>query len=135
MFFNLKDKSLGYFLAVGASLLAAILSVVYVVAYQGSDYLDVAVMGVALIGLVFAAVLSVFNVTAKYVPVVAWVAEFVAFVFFVKATYLYFSEVFYGGVSAEAFAAISPVFALCFLGLLLSAVVGNVALYLKQTKA
>lgn len=125
----------GFYVACGAALLLVATLISYGVfggAYE--NYFSAAVIAVAVVGIVAFVAMSVFSKTEKYAPVALWVFIFVSLLLFINAAYMYFSEVFYSGVSAETFGLIDPSFLASVILFVLAVVAANVACWMKQAK-
>lgn len=70
------------------------------------------------------------NKTQKYASFVLWVFSFISFLLFVNCIYMYFSGVFFNGISLEAFALIDKNILLSVIFYLLCLVLSNVSIYL-----
>ena len=78
--------------------------------------------------------LLLFKKTSNYASIALWVLNLVTFLLFVLYVYMYFSGVFYNGVTPEAIALVDSKVILCIVFYLLAAVFSNVSIYLKGTK-
>lgn len=92
-----------------------------------------AVMTPALIGIGVFAVLLLLKPTSGYAPIALWVGSFASLLAYVNNIYMYFTGVFYNGVSAEAFALIDPVVITSTLLFVVSFVLANVAMYMRHS--
>lgn len=132
--FHPKVKMAGFVVTVVAAVLALVTSFVYMGGYVGSIYMSWWVFVLTLISAVAAGALIVFRQTAPFAAVGVATLNFAALLVFIHETYLYLSEVFYAGISAEAFANIDPYFAFSVVTLLIVAILGNVGIYLLSAK-
>lgn len=129
-------KSVGFYLTAASVLLAFAGGVVYAVAFRReflSEYYSAAVVVLPILSLVLTAAAYVFRPVAAYAPVICWGFSFAAFLAFAGTSYMYLSGVFYNGVSAEAFALLDSSYLFIAIALLLSSIIGNVAMWMKQT--
>ena len=129
-----KRKTVGFYLCCAAALLSVIVAIVYGAAYSGTDYMNGWAVALPIVGAVAFAVMSVFKQTEAYGAVVMGVLDLTGFLLFVQASYLYLSEVFYGGVSAAAFKMMNPAYIVCVLFFLIATVLSNVGIYMKSSK-
>ena len=96
--------------------------------YNSSNVLIISLISVAAY---FA--LLIIEFTANLAPVVLFGGIFVSFLAYVNNVYMYFTGIFYNGVSAEAFALIDPVVILSMVCFIVAIVVSNIAFYLKHS--
>lgn len=99
-----------------------------------SEYYSNVVFIPAIIGLVLSVILLIFNKTSKYSPIVLWVCTFISFLLFIQAIYMYFTGVFYNGVTSEAIALINKGVLVSVVFYLITCVISNIAVWLKQSK-
>ena len=131
-----KSKGRGYFVALGAAVLAIISVIIYSAGF-GADfpqYFSAAPVWLPILGIVGFLALSVHKLTAPYAPVVMWLLTFIALLLYVDAVYMYLTEVFYSGVNDETLAMLDGSFVAGTVFYALSAVCGNVAIWLRQLK-
>lgn len=128
-------KRAGCFVALAAVVLSVVEAIVYSVNYTNTDYYSVWAIVLPVLGAALFILLSLFRVSTPFAPAVLFAFDLAAFAVFVNAVYMYLSEVFYGGINAEAFAALAPEFVACTVMYIASTVIANVALYLNQNKA
>lgn len=128
-------KRAGFFVALAAVALSLAEAIVYAVSYTDTDYYSVWGIVLPVLGAALFLLLSLFRVTTPYAPAVLFAFDLAAFAAYVNAVYMYLTEVFYGGLTAEAFAALSPEFVACTVMYLASFIIANVSVYLKQNAA
>ena len=128
-------KRIGFYVSLAsvATLIAAALSYTYGFTGVLLEYNASNVMTIALIGVVAFFLLLVFEITSNYAPMVLWAVSFVSLLAYVSNIYMYFTGIFYNGVSVEAFALIDPTVMISTVLFVISFVVGNVAMYLSHT--
>ena len=99
-------KTVGFYFSVVSMILLILSMVLYKTKFTGilSEYYNNVVFIPAIIGLVLSVILLIFNKTSKYSPIVLWVCTFISFLLFIQAIYMYFTGVFYNGVTSEAIA-------------------------------
>ena len=135
--FNLNCyKTVGFYFSIVSMILLIISMVLYKTKFTGilSEYYSSAVFIPAIIGLVLGVILLIFNKTAKYSPIVLWVCTFISFLLFIQAIYMYFTGVFYNGVTSEAIALINKGVLVSVVFYLITCVISNIAVWLKQSK-
>lgn len=115
-----------------AALLALIVGVMYGVHYTGSVYLNATAIVLPIIAAVVFIPMAIFKVTRPYAAIPLCVITFIGFVVFVNATYLYLSEVFFGGL--DGIKNIDPVYVVCVLFFLLATVLSNIGIYFMTAK-
>ena len=135
--FNLNCyKTVGFYFSIVSMILLIISMVLYKTKFTGilSEYYSNVVFIPAIIGLVLSVILLIFNKTAKYSPIVLWVCTFISFLLFIQAIYMYFTGVFYNGVTSEAISLIDKGVLVSVVFYLIACVISNVAVWLKQSK-
>lgn len=122
-------KTVGFYFSV-------VSMVLYKTKFTGilSEYYSNVVFIPAIIGLVLSVILLIFNKTSKYSPIVLWVCTFISFLLFIQAIYMYFTGVFYNGVTSEAIALINKGVLVSVVFYLITCVISNIAVWLKQSK-
>lgn len=135
-YFN-KDfyKTVGFYFTAASTILAFICGIVYAVSFKREfliEYYSSAVVILPIVSLILTAAALAFKPTAAYAPVIGWIFSFASFLCFAGTSYMYLSGVFYNGVSAEAFALMDSAYLFVAVALLLSSILGNVALWLRQ---
>lgn len=125
------SRRAGFYLTVIAAFFSFVAAILYICAYYNSKY----VFWMVPVLLFFAAFLyipfALFQKTEQFAPVVTGALDFIAFLLFIRHTYLYLSEVFYGG-SFGGFSLGFVLFVLCFLFMLIGIVLSNIAIYKRQ---
>ena len=134
--FNFKFfKSIGfYFSAISlVTLIAAALT--YTNGFTGGllEYNGNNVITIASIGSVLFAVLLLLKPTADIAPLALWISSWVSILAFAKNIYMYFTGIFFNGVTAEAFGLIDDVVIKSIILIVISLVAGNVAIYFKHS--
>ena len=135
--FNLNCyKTVGFYFSIVSMILLIISMVLYKTKFTRilSEYYNSVVFIPAIIGLVLGVILLIFNKTAKYSPIVLWVCTFISFLLFIQAIYMYFTGVFYNGVTSEAISLIDKGVLVSVVFYLIACVISNVAVWLKQSK-
>lgn len=129
-------KTVGFYFSVVSMILLILSMVLYKTRFTGilSEYYNNVVFIPAIIGLVLSVILLIFNKTSKYSPIVLWVCTFISFLLFIQAIYMYFTGVFYNGVTSEAIALINKGVLVSVVFYLITCVISNIAVWLKQSK-
>ena len=129
-------KTVGFYFSVVSMILLILSMVLYKTKFTGilSEYYSNVVFIPAIIGLVLSVILLIFNKTSKYSPIVLWVCTFMSFLLFIQAIYMYFTGVFYNGVTSEAIALINKGVLVSVVFYLITCVISNIAVWLKQSK-
>lgn len=129
-------KTVGFYFSVVSMILLILSMVLYKTKFTGilSEYYNHVVFIPAIIGLVLSVILLIFNKTSKYSPIVLWVCTFISFLLFIQAIYMYFTGVFYNGVTSEAIALINKGVLVSVAFYLITCVISNIAVWLKQSK-
>lgn len=129
-------KTVGFYFSVVSMILLILSMVLYKTKFTGilSEYYSNVVFIPAIIGLVLSVILLIFNKTSKYSPIVLWVCTFISFLLFIQAIYMYFTGVFYNGVTSEAIALINKGVLISVVFYLITCVISNIAVWLKQSK-
>lgn len=129
-------KTVGFYFSVVSMILLILSMVLYKTKFTGilSEYYNNVVFIPAIIGLVLSVILLIFNKTSKYSPIVLWVCTFISFLLFIQAIYMYFTGVFYNGVTSEAIALINKGVLVSVVFYLITCVISNIAVWLNQSK-
>lgn len=129
-------KTVGFYFSVVSMILLILSMVLYKAKFTGilSEYYNNVVFIPAIIVLVLSVILLIFNKTSKYSPIVLWVCTFISFLLFIQAIYMYFTGVFYNGVTSEAIALINKGVLVSVVFYLITCVISNIAVWLKQSK-
>lgn len=129
-------KTVGFYFSVVSMILLILSMVLYKTKFTGilSEYYSNVVFIPAIIGLVLSVILLIFNKTSKYSPIVLWVCTFISFLLFIQAIYMYFTGVFYNGVTSEAIALINKGVLVSVVFYIITCVISNIAVWLKQSK-
>ncbi len=129
-------KTVGFYFSIVSMILLILSMVLYKTKFTGilSEYYNNVVFIPAIIGLVLSVILLIFNKTSKYSPIVLWVCTFISFLLFIQAIYMYFTGVFYNGVTSEAIALINKGVLVSVVFYLITCVISNIAVWLKQSK-
>ena len=129
-------KRIGFYLSAAsvATLIVAVVS--YLNGFTGVllEYNSPSVIWIAAAAIGAFILLLIFDFTANVAPVVLWAGSFATFLAYVSNIYMYFTGIFYNGVSAEAFQLIDPAVMTSTVLFLVSFVVANVAMYMNHSE-
>lgn len=130
----LKTKAVGFYLLAVVALLSLIATIAYLVGYVGSKYMSVVVLIMLICAFVVTGVLMAFKKTSAFAPISAGVFNLAGFCMFIRTVYMYFTEVFYGGISAEAIQSLNPCLIICMLFMLINVILSVVCVFVRQNK-
>ena len=129
-----RKKTVGFYLSAAAALLSLVTAIVYAAAYSGSQYMSWAAFLIMLFAFIGFIALCIFDVTARFAPVLVGVLGLVSFALYVLATYMYLSEVFYNGVTAAAMAELNPAYVFCLVAIIIVIGLSIAGIFMKQIK-
>lgn len=127
-----SSKTTGFWIGLSAAVVAVLQGILYAVWYKQTAFYDSAAVVVSIVGAVIFLLLSASRYSSPFAPVALAVANFFGFLMYVKATYMYLADVFYGGINATSLASIDKEYVICVVMFVVSTVVANVAIYHKQ---
>ena len=128
-------KRIGFYfsLASAATLIAAAISYTQGFTDALLEYNSDNVMSIATIGVAAFFVLLVFGPTTEFAPVALWLTTFASLLAYVTNISMYFTGVFYNGVSLEAFQLIDPTVLISTVLFVVAFILGNVASYMNHS--
>lgn len=97
-----KSKALGFYFTAAVVVLALAQLIVYIAAFtpvSWESYMHWTVIFFSALAIVLGAGLSVFKGTSPYAPAAATLMEFLSFLMFIRHGYMYFSQIFFSGVT------------------------------------
>lgn len=128
-------KRVGFYFSIAsvATLIAGVISYTYgftgiLLEYNADNVLKIALIGIA----VFAAMLII-EPLSNYAPIALWVTAFASLLAYVTNIYMYFTGVFYNGVSLEAFGLIDPIVLISTLLIFVGFILANVSMYMNHS--
>lgn len=129
-------KRIGFWFSLVAAVCLVMAAVSYTNGFTGNllEYNSGNVLTLAIAGICVFAVLLLFRPTANYAPLALWGVAFSSFLLYIYNIYMYFTGIFYNGVSAEAFALIDPVVLKSTVLFVAAFVVANVSMYMKHAE-
>lgn len=98
----IASRSLGFYFLVSALILSLVQIIIYNVAFSANDFIQYkhySVILIASIAIVAGLGLSLTRWTDTFAPYVVFFLEFLSFLMFIKYGYMYFSELFFAGIT------------------------------------
>lgn len=128
-------KKAGFYISLVSAVCLIAATVCYITGFTGNllEYNLSNVIPAAIAGIVVFVLMLLFRPTANYAPIALWVGAFATLLLYVQNIYMYFTGIFYNGVSAEAFALIDPVVFQSTILYAAAFLTANIAMYLKYT--
>ena len=131
-------KGTGFYIACAAALLAIIEVIVYAVTFSAAENTNLDVHFEVWLPTLFAVLvfvgLCLFKVTEDYAAAALFGLEFISFLTFVLNGYMYLTDVFFNGVTAEAFTSMNGGYAFCVIAYLLILVLSGAGVFVRQTR-
>ena len=127
-------KQKGFYVSLASIVLLLIANFCYLFGFKGLllEYNNSNVMWIGVVGVVVFAVLLLVKYTSNYSPIILWMVTLVSFLLYILNIYMYFTGVFYNGLTAEAFGLIEPIVLVSTVLFLLAVIVSNVYMYMKH---
>ena len=129
-------KRIGFYFSVASivTLIAAVFS--YLTGFTGVllEYNSPNVIIIAIVAVLAFFALLIVDFTSGVAPVVLWAGSFATFLLYVTNIYMYFTGIFYNGVSQEAFQLIDPAVVTSTVLFLISFIIANVAMYMNHSQ-
>lgn len=100
----IKTRGLGFYFLVGAVILSLIQIIIYEVAFSHSDFLrykHFSVTLLAVLAIIVSLGMTLTKRTKQLAPITMFFMELFSFMMLMKYGYMYFSELFFGGISLE----------------------------------
>ena len=100
-----KSRGLGFYFTAGAVLLSLIQLIIYSTAFSTVDFVKYkhwTVIFCSVLAILSGIGLSCTKWTERFAPLAAFVCALASFLMFIRYGYMYFTELFFAGVSAEA---------------------------------
>lgn len=97
-----KSKALGFYFTAAVVALSIAQLIVYVAAFtpvSWESYMHWTVIFFSVLAILSGIGLSVMKITSPWAPVAATLMEFLSFLMFMRYGYMYFSQIFYSGIS------------------------------------
>ena len=127
-------KQKGFYVSLASIILLLVANVCYLTGFTGLllEYNDSNVMLISVIGILVFIVLLLLKYTSNYSPIALWMVNVIAFLSFILNIYMYFTGVFYNGLTAEAFGLIETIVLVALVLFLSSMIVSNVSMYMNH---
>ena len=127
-------KQKGFYVSLASVVLLLVANFCYLFGFSGLllEYNNSNVMLISVIGIVVFAALLLVKYTSNYSPIVLWMVNVISFLLFILNIYMYFTGVFYNGLTAEAFSLIEPIVIVSLVLFLSSMIVSNVSMYMSH---
>ena len=124
----------GFYVSLASIILLVVANCSYLFGFTGLllEYNDSNVMLVSIIGIIVFAIMLLIKYTSNYSAMVLWMATLVSFLLFIFNIYMYFTGVFYNGLTLEAFSLIEPVVLISLVTFLLAVITSNVSMYMNH---
>ena len=128
-------KRVGFYVSLVSIVALLVGSVSYTFGFTDNllEYNASNVILISIISIIAYFAVLIFEITANYAPVVLFCGVFASFLAYVNNIYMYFTGIFYNGVSAEAFKLIDPIVLVSAVCFLIAIVASNVAFYLRHS--
>lgn len=129
-------KMMGFYISIASIVSLFIALFTYVFGFNDTllEYNNPMPLVIGIIGILVFAILLVFKPTANYSPMVLWAFNFISFLIYIVNIYMYFTGVFYNGVTFEALQLIEPIVMVSIIFFVVSIILSNVAMYIKHLK-
>ena len=128
-------KRIGFYFSVASIVMLVIAMLSYVNGFTDTllEYNNNNVLSIGFIGIAIFVVLLLIDFTSNYAPVALWATSFVCLLTYINNLYMYFTGVFYNGVSAEAFGLIDPIVLTSTVMFVASFALSNIAMYMRHS--
>lgn len=129
-------KTKGFYISIASIVALFIALFTYVFGFNDTllEYNNPLPLVLGIIGIVIFALLLVFKPTANYSPMALWAFNLISFLVYISNIYMYFTGVFYNGVTIEALQLIEPIVMVSAIFFILSIIMSNVSMYIKHLK-
>ena len=128
-------KTSGFYISISAIITFLIASLVYTFGFNDVllEYNNSTPLIIGVIGIIIFAILVLIKATSKYASITLWGFIFVSFLIYITNIYMYFTGVFYNGLTAEALSLVDMRVVISLGAYLVFIIVGNVAIYQKHS--
>lgn len=99
-----KSRSIGFYFTLIAIAIAIVQVIIYATAFSGVAFIKYkhwSVILCSVLAIVLGAAMSCTKWTESFAPLVVFIFELLSFLMFIKYGYMYFSELFFAGVTPE----------------------------------
>lgn len=132
-----KSKALGFYFTAAVTLLSFVQLIIYIAAFtpvSWESYMHWTVIFFSVLAVISGIVLSIFKVTSPWAPAAATLMEFLSFLMFLRYGYMYFSQIFFSGVTLSLIFQMYYGYLVSIIFYVVTLVLGVVAMALKQNK-
>ena len=129
-----KSKRINYFVGLAFAILMIFLGIFYAVTYNAETYYNAIVWIIAIIGGLAYIGLSIFDITAPFAPILLGLGGLGAFTSHIRYCYMYFTNIFFNGVTLKAILVMNFTCTLAIVIPLITLIASIVLMYLKQTR-
>ena len=128
-----EKKGAGFYVSAIGAVISLAVAILYAVVFNASAYMNWLAFVLPIIACVAFFALSAFKVTAPFSALIMGLLNFVAFLIFIHASYLIYSEIFFGGFNwSTILETRSLCYFICTLLYIASIVLSNIGIYLKH---
>lgn len=131
------NRALGFYFTAAALILSFVQMLIYAVSFQATAYVSYYHWGTtlfAVLGIAAGTVLSLFKQTENFAAPAITLGALLSFGMFARYGYMYFTMIFYGGISAQAIFGMYYGFLGSIILYILTFGVGVAAIFLLQSK-
>ena len=127
-------KQKGFYVSLASIVLLLVANFCYLFGFTGVllEYNSSNVMIISIIGILIFVILLLLKYTSSYSPIILWMVNAISFLSFILNIYMYFTGVFYNGLTAEAFGLIEPIVLVSAVLFLTSMIASNVSMYMNH---
>ena len=132
-----KSRALGFWFTTAAVILSVARLSVYIAGFTlpaWESYFHWTVVFFSVVAIAAGIALSVFDTTAPYAAAATTLFEFLSFLMFMRYGYMYFSQIFFGGISLSLFFQMHFGYLWCILLYVAVFGIGIAGMFLKQSK-
>jgi len=128
-------KTVGYYIGLGASVLLLFVGVFYAATFASETaYYNAIVWVLAIVGALGYIGLSILDVTAPFAPIAVGLGPLGTFVSHLRYVYMYFTNIFFNGVTMDALMSMNFTVTLTILGPIVCLVLAITCFYMKPLK-
>ncbi|HAS56229.1 MAG TPA: hypothetical protein DEF61_04905 [Firmicutes bacterium] len=131
---TITSKKTGFYISLIAAILCSISSFIFQFHYKGTTYYSLNPTIYADVGLILFAFLSLFRATSTIGAAFLSLFSLLSMLSFINATYMYFSELFFSGISMSALKSIDKMYVIILVLYLIAIIASNVSVYVRQNK-
>jgi uncharacterized membrane protein len=128
----MEEKEVSFVICLIGALSGIIGGAISYLNYAATEYENLMSVLFPIIGGLVGLLLAILPQTRPLAAIAIFAGNLIGFAQFINGTYMYLTDVFYGGVNAQAFAELDKYFVISLVTLLVGLVCGNIALYVKD---